>query len=85
MNIWDFLQENNYLVAAVVWVLGEAIKKTDRLNEKYLPLILMPFSVLLSFWLIGVSAQSFAQGILCVGGAILIHKADDATKTILDL
>lgn len=80
MDIMQFLQENNYIIAAVLWVIGELIKKTELIQEKYIPLFLLPFGIVSAFWALGFNANSFFQGILCVGGAVLIHKFNNYRK-----
>lgn len=73
MNIHDFLNESSYIIAAVIWVLSEIIKKTKTINENYLPLMLLPLSILFVIWINGFSPESVAQGILAVGEALLIQ------------
>lgn len=72
----DFLQlipEQLILLVFAVYILGEGFKRSQ-INNKYIPLVLLVFSSVFSSLIMGLSATSILQGILCWGTAIGINQ-----------
>lgn len=79
MDVLNFISENTYIVAVVLWVLGEAIKAIPRIPNWVIPFVLMAAGTGLCIGLLGLDVQAVMQGILCAGGAVL---ADQAVKQV---
>lgn len=73
MEILNFIQENNIIVILALLIIGKILKDIDNkyINNKYIPLVLLPVGIGLVVWNQGsVDAQTFLQGILCAGCAV---------------
>lgn len=73
----DFIQlipEQLMLLVVCIYILGTACNKYPNLNNKYIPLVLLSFSILICIWSLGVNPTSILQGILCWGTAIGINQ-----------
>ena len=71
-EILEFITQEAYIMIPVLWVLGFIIKNTELIKDKYIPLILLAVSLLLSPWMLGgYNAQNVIQAILVAGGAVL--------------
>lgn len=79
MNVMDFIGENTYVVAVVLWVLGQFIKSVPKVPNWSIPFVLMLVGVGACMGLLGVNVQAAMQGVLCAGGAVL---ADQAVKQV---
>ena len=73
MDITQFIPNQLFILVVSVYILGECFKKSS-LNNKYIPLTLLLFSILFSVLIMGVSATSVLQGILCWGTAVGVNQ-----------
>ena len=74
MDIIKFIPEQLLILVASIYVLGVFLKRIDSIKDKYITIILMAFSVVLSLILQGLNATAFLQGILCWGVAVGINQ-----------
>ena len=74
MDIIKFIPEQLLILVASIYVLGVFLKRIDSIKDKYITIILMAFSIVLSLILQGLNATAFLQGILCWGVAVGINQ-----------
>lgn len=74
MDIIKFIPEQLLILVASIYVLGVFLKRIESIKDKYITVILMAFSIVLSLILQGLNANAFLQGILCWGVAIGINQ-----------
>lgn len=71
MEIINYITENALILIPVLLVIGAILKNTERIKDKYIPVILLPVGIILSVWVMnGFSADSVIQGILVTGAAV---------------
>lgn len=74
-DILDFIVNEALVMLPALWVLGAIIKHTELISDKWIPLILLGVSMILSPLVIGgYSAASIVQAILVAGGSVLGHQ-----------
>lgn len=73
-NLLNFVPETLLILVASIYVLGIFLKKIESINDKYITIILMVFSIAFSNILSGPSPTAFLQGILCWGVAVGVHQ-----------
>lgn len=73
-NLLTFIPESLLILIAAIYIMGIFLKKTEKVSDNLIPILLMLLSILFSLILAGVSATSFLQGILCWGVAIGINQ-----------
>lgn len=66
----EFITENALLLIPVLNIIGMIIKGTEKIPDKYIPLILLGFGILGSVAILGISPESVVQGILVTGTAV---------------
>lgn len=66
----EYILENALLLIPVLNIIGLIIKKTEKIPDKYIPLILLGFGILGAVAILGLSAQSVVQGVLVCGTAV---------------
>lgn len=80
MEILNFVSENTYIVAVVLWVLGEIIKGVPKIPNWVIPFVLAAVGIGLCIGLLGPDVQAVMQGILCAGGAVFCDQAIKQVK-----
>lgn len=71
MEIINYITENALILIPVLLVVGAILKNTEKIKDKYIPVILLPIGIILSVWIMkGFSADSVIQGILVTGAAV---------------
>lgn len=74
MDFIQFIPEQLILLVVCIYILGTACTKYPKLDNKYIPIVLLVFSVVFSVWILGFNPTSTLQGILCWGTAIGINQ-----------
>ena len=65
-----YLFEQSLILIPMLNVLGLIIKQIEKINDKYIPIILLVFALVGSFFLNGLNVQSAIQGVLVTGAAV---------------
>ena len=76
MNIENIIIQNKLIIVPDLIILGYVIKKLKKIPDKYIPLILLIFGVLLSIFTessftLPSIVESIIQGVLVTGAAVL--------------
>ncbi len=66
----EFITENALLLIPVLNVIGAIIKGTEKIPDKYIPIILLFFGILGAIAILGLSPESVVQGVLITGTAV---------------
>ncbi|CAB1250098.1 Holin [Ruminococcaceae bacterium BL-6] len=70
MEFLEYLVDKALILIPVLNILGAIIKDSDKIPDKYIPVILLAFGILGSVGLMGFSAASVVQGVLVTGAAV---------------
>lgn len=74
MDFLTYVVNEALILVPVLNVIGCFIKGTEKIEDKYIPLILLVLSIILSIALIGFSVDSIIQGVLVAGAAVLTNE-----------
>lgn len=66
----EYIVENALVLVPVLNVIGMIIKNTEKIPDKYIPLILLFFGVVGTVAILGLSPHSVVQGVLVTGTAV---------------
>ena len=66
----EYIVENALVLIPVLNVIGMIIKNTEKIPDKYIPLILLVFGILGTVAILGLSPHSVVQGVLVTGAAV---------------
>ncbi len=66
----EFITENALLLIPVLNIIGVIIKNTEKIPDKYIPIILLFFGIAGAVAFLGLSPDSIAQGVLVTGTAV---------------
>lgn len=70
MEFLDFIMEHALILIPVLNVLGLIFKKTEKIPDKFIPLILLVFGIAGAFAILGFSVDAVVQGVLVTGVAV---------------
>lgn len=78
MDILQFIVDEGLVMIPVLFVLGEIIKHTTLLDNRFIPATLLVFSLIITPWLLGgFMAMNIVQAILVTGAAVLTNEVKD--------
>ena len=66
----EYISENALLMIPVLNIIGMIIKNTEKIPDKYIPLILLFFGIVGAVAIMGISPESIIQGVLITGTAV---------------
>ena len=92
--IKDFIQPELLILIPVLYAAGIAIKKSERIKDNYIPILLGIFGIVLAgLWCISKTELSntrtiiacifaaITQGILCASGSVFVNQIIKQTKS----
>lgn len=75
MDIMDFITENAILMIPALWIIGEFIKDTQFIKDKYIPSILLIMSLCMTPVVLGgFTPENIVQAILVAGASVLSNE-----------
>lgn len=75
MDFLSYITENALILIPVLNIIGMILKGIEKVNNKYIPLILLPIGIGLSMGVMGaISAQAVVQGVLVTGASVYAHQ-----------
>lgn len=70
MNILNYIFKNALILIPALNIIGMMIKHTEKIPDKYIPIILLFFGILGCLGIMGLSVNSVIQGVLVSGAAV---------------
>ena len=70
MEFLHYVVENALVLIPVLIIIGHILKQSEKIPDKYLPLILLLFGLVGCFLILGFNKDSLIQGILVTGAAV---------------
>lgn len=74
MEITSYITENALILIPVLYIIGMIIKGTEKISNKYIPLILLFFGICGSVLIMGFGIDSAIQGVLVTGAAVYANQ-----------
>ena len=68
--IQKFLIEEALILIPVLYVIGMFLKSLEAIKDKYIPIIIWFFGVVLSMLILGFNVDGFVQGTLVAGTSV---------------
>ncbi|MDO4847440.1 MAG: phage holin family protein [Clostridiaceae bacterium] len=70
MELLKYTVENCLILIPVLNVIGQIIKGIEKIDNRFIPLILLAFGVAGSIGILGFNAEAVIQGVLVTGTAV---------------
>lgn len=77
----EYIVENALVLVPVLNVIGMIVKNTEKIPDKYIPLILLFFGVVGTVAILGLTPNSVVQGVLVTGAAVYGNQIVKQLKT----
>lgn len=74
MDVSQYITQNALILIPVLYIIGMIIKNTDKISDKYIPLILLVFGIAGSMGIIGINANAIIQGVLVTGTTVYTNQ-----------
>lgn len=74
MEILNLITENALIFIPVIYIIGMMLKGLEKVQDKFIPLILLPIGVALAMLSMGLCVEAFIQGVLVVGAAVYTNQ-----------
>lgn len=74
MEFIKFITENALVLVPALYVLGLILKGTEKVEDKYIPVILLPVGILGTIAINGLDVNAAIQGILVTGAAVYTNQ-----------
>ena len=74
MDIATYVIEKCLVLVPALLVLGSILKGTEKVKDKYIPVILLPIGIAGAIALGGFTVDSIIQGILVTGAAVYCNQ-----------
>ena len=74
MEILNLITENALIFIHVIYIIGMMLKGLEKIQDKFIPLILLPIGVALAMLSMGLCVEGFIQGVLVVGAAVYTNQ-----------
>lgn len=73
-DIMSYVVENAVILIPVLYIIGTMLKGTEKIDDKYIPLILLPVGVILAMLLLGFNVSAVIQGVLVTGASVYVNQ-----------
>ncbi len=74
MDFAQYITQNALILIPALYIVGMVIKNTEKINDKYIPLILLFLGILGAVGIMGPSVESVIQGILVTGATVYTNQ-----------
>jgi hypothetical protein len=74
MEFAQYITQNALILIPALYVLGMIIKNTEKVNDKYIPIILLIAGIVGAVGIMGISAGSVIQGVLVTGATVYTNQ-----------
>lgn len=69
-DILNYIVGEGLILIPAIYIIGMIIRKTDKIPNKYIPIILLPLGILGAMGIMGFTVKAAIQGILITGAAV---------------
>lgn len=82
MDILEFILEDGLIMIPALYVIANIIKNLEMMNKKYIPVIVLICSLILSPLILlgGYTASNIVQSILIAGATVFTHELIEVRK-----
>ena len=80
LNLMEYILPEATVVVVALWIIATIIKRTKKINNDWIPLILLAISLAFTPLILGgYSADNFVQAVLVTGAEMLFYQIWDKT------
>lgn len=80
MDFLEYIKESAIILIPVLIVIGQIAKGTEKIKDKYIPVLLLPIGIIGSIACSGLNADAVLQGVLVTGAAVYLKQLQIQSK-----
>lgn len=74
MDFAQYITQNALILIPVLYIIGMIVKNTEKVKDKYIPVILLIAGIAGAVGIMGVNADSVVQGVLVTGATVYTNQ-----------
>jgi hypothetical protein len=74
MDFTQYITQNALVLIPALYILGMIIKNTDKVDDRYIPVVLLIAGIVGAIGIMGVSVDAVVQGILVTGSTVYTNQ-----------
>lgn len=74
MDLMNYVKESCLILIPALLVIGSVIKGTEKIANKYIPVILLPLGIAGAIAFLGLTPEAVIQGILVSGASVYCNQ-----------
>lgn len=74
MQITEYITQNALVLIPVLYIIGMIIKNTEKISDKYIPIILLVFGIIGAIAIMEFNVNAVIQGILVTGTTVYANQ-----------
>lgn len=74
MELLNYVTENALIIIPALYIIGAMLKGTEKVQDKFIPILLLPVGIAFCISIIGFNVQAIIQGILVTGAAVYTNQ-----------
>ena len=74
MEVAQYITQNALILIPVLYIIGMIVKNTEKVDDKYIPLVLLIAGIAGAVGIMGVNADAVVQGVLVTGATVYTNQ-----------
>ena len=74
MDFAQYITQNALILIPVLYIIGMIVKNTEKISDKYIPVVLLIAGIAGAVGIMGVNADAVVQGVLVTGATVYTNQ-----------
>lgn len=74
MEFAQYITQNALILIPVLYIIGMIVKNTEKIDDKYIPVVLLVAGIAGAVGIMGINADAVVQGVLVTGATVYTNQ-----------
>ena len=74
MEFAQYITQNALILIPVLYIIGMIVKNTEKVDDKYIPLVLLIAGIAGAIGIMGINGDAVVQGVLVTGATVYTNQ-----------
>jgi len=74
MDFAQYITQNALILIPVLYIIGMIVKNTEKVDDKYIPLVLLIAGIAGAVGIMGINGNAVVQGVLVTGATVYTNQ-----------
>jgi hypothetical protein len=74
MEFAQYITQNALILIPVLYIIGMIVKNTEKVDDKYIPLVLLIAGIAGAIGIMGINGNAVVQGVLVTGATVYTNQ-----------